>query len=145
MLAAKPSSVVPHWFGECRTVVEGLRAASPPRAGPVAIGIAGFAAGLRQHAMHLAAMMRLVVEHMRDQKPCRLVHFPLDRARVIGELACERCGVEPVRPVDHDRIERLALALELVPVAMERHGFGNAAVGTWRAGKAAHPDAIGPE
>jgi hypothetical protein len=30
------------------------------------IGIAGFAAGLRQHAMHLAAMMRLMVEHMRD-------------------------------------------------------------------------------
>src|SRR5215467_7458757 len=95
MLAAKPSSVVPHWFGACRTVVEGLRAASPPRAGRSLgrqerqIGIAGFAAGLRQHAMHLAAMMRLVVEHMRDQKPCRLVHFPLDRAGVIGELERE--------------------------------------------------------
>src|SRR3984893_12540594 len=109
------------------------------------IGIAGFAAGLRQHAMHLAAMMRLMVEHMGDQKPCRLVHLRLDGAGVIGELACERRGVEPVRPVDHDRIERLALALELVPIAMKRHGFGNAAVGMRRAGKAAHPDAIGPE
>src|SRR6516162_2603631 len=109
------------------------------------IGIAGFAAGLCQHAMHLAAMMRLVVEHMRDQKPCRLAQFPLGRAGVIGELACERRGVEPVRPVDHDRVERLALALELVPVAIERHGFGNAAVGAGRAGKAAHPDAVGPE
>src|SRR6516164_8354950 len=109
------------------------------------IGIAGFAAGLRQHAMDLAAMMRLMVEHMRDQKPCRLVQFPLDGAGVIGELARERRGVEPVRPADHDRIERLALALQLVPVAMERHGFGNSAVGAGCAGKAAHPDAIGPE
>ena len=34
----------------------------------------GLAASLRQHAMHLAAMMGLVIEHVRDQKPLRLVH-----------------------------------------------------------------------
>src|SRR5262249_26487765 len=95
--------------------------------------------------MHLAAMVRLVVEHMRDQKPFRLAQLPLGRAGVIGEFALKRSGVEPVRPVDHDRIESLALALQLVPVAMERYRFRNAAVGVGRAGKAAHPDAIGPE
>src|SRR5215813_13219633 len=109
------------------------------------IGIAGFAARLRQHAMHLAAMVRLMVEHMRDQEPFRLAQFPLDGAGVIGEFARKRRGVEPVRPVDDHYIESLALALQLVPVAMERHGFGNAAVGAGRAGKPAHPDAIGPQ
>src|SRR5215813_1241293 len=109
------------------------------------IGIAGLAARLRQHAMHLATMMRLVVEHVSDEEPFRFAQFAFGRAGVIGEFARKRSGVEPVRPVDHDRIESLALALQLVPVAMERYRFRNAAVGAGRAGKAAHPDAIGPE
>jgi hypothetical protein len=36
------------------------------------IGIARLAAGLRQHRMHLTAMMGLMVEEVRDQLPARL-------------------------------------------------------------------------
>src|SRR5215472_10505718 len=109
------------------------------------IGITGPAARLRQHAMHLAAMMGLVIEHMRDQKPLRLAQVRFDRTGEIRELAGQRCRIEPVRPVDHDGIGGFALALQVVPFGIKRYGFGNAAAGGHRPGKAAHPDAISPK
>src|SRR5262249_43826389 len=69
----------------------------------------------------------------------------LDRSGKPGEVFGERAGVEPVRPVDNDRIESRPLVLQVAPVGMERHGFGNAARRLRRAGEAAHPDAVGPE
>src|SRR5262249_40330095 len=80
-----------------------------------------------------------------DEEPFRFAQFAFGRAGVIGEFARKRSGVEPVRPVDHDRIESLALALQLVPVAMERYRFRNAAVGAGRAGKATPSDPHGPK
>src|SRR5262249_7717758 len=109
------------------------------------IGIAGLAASLRQHAMHLAAMMGLMIEHMRDRKPSRFRHVRLDRARVISEFAGEPCRVEPIRPVDHDCVEGFALPLQVFPIAIKRYRFRNAARGDGRAGEAAHPNAISPE
>ena len=44
------------------------------------VGVVRLAAGLRQHAVHLAAMVRLVIEHVRDQQPFRLGDLAL-RAR----------------------------------------------------------------
>src|SRR5205814_1971675 len=35
------------------------------------VGGMRLAAGLRQHAVHLSAMMRLMIEHMRDELPSR--------------------------------------------------------------------------
>src|SRR6185503_16117966 len=35
------------------------------------VGVLRLAAGLRQHAVHLAAMMRLMIEHVGDQQPFR--------------------------------------------------------------------------
>src|SRR5437763_2125832 len=95
--------------------------------------------------MHLAAMMGLVIEHVRDQKPFRLAQVRFDRTGVIRELAGEGRSIESVRPVAHDGIEGFALALQVLPVSIKRYGFGNSAAGRWRVGRAVHPDAVSPK
>src|SRR5207302_9131772 len=106
------------------------------------VSIAGLAARLREHAMHLSAMMCLVIEHVRDQNPFWFAQVRLDRAGVIREFACQRCSVETVRPVDDDRIEGFTLVFQLAPIVIQRDRFGDAATRRWHAGKATHPDAI---
>src|SRR5262249_47108475 len=108
-------------IGFCSAVRCGSQARSgrdegPPRARPLRrrerqVGIAGLAAGLGQHAMHLAAMMGLVVEHVRDQQPFRLVDLGLDRTGEIRELAGKRVRFEPVGPIDDYPVEGRAFAL----------------------------------
>ena len=90
-------------------------------------------------------MMRLVIEHVRDQKPARLAHLCFDGAGIIGELAIERCWIETIGPFDHGRIERGSLVFQVGPIGVKRHRFRDTARGLRRAGEPAHPDAIGPE
>ena len=91
------------------------------------IGVGRLAAGLRQQAMDLAAMMGLVIEHMGDQHPARLGQVALRRA------ANSRCD----RPASHAgstasaqpmiaRIEARALLLQGVPIGIERDRFRDA-------------------
>src|SRR5262245_66459733 len=95
--------------------------------------------------MHLAAMMRLMIEHMGDEKPYWLAQLGLGRAGIPGQIAFEGSDAQSIGPVDHDGVERRALALQVVPVAIERHRFRNAALRAGRAGEPAHPDAIRPQ
>src|SRR5258708_2493928 len=96
------------------------------------IGIAGLATDLRQHAMHLAAMMGLVIEHVRDQQPLRLADFGLPRAGKPGEVAVERGGVEGLPPVEDCGAEISALALKVCPVPVGRNRLRKAAPRTRR-------------
>src|ERR1700754_1494805 len=64
------------------------------------VGIAGLAPRLRQHAMHLAAMMGLVIEHVGEQKPFRPADLGLDRSREPGEIAGHHIVVELFRPTE---------------------------------------------
>ncbi len=109
------------------------------------IGIVRFGSRLRQHAMHLTTVMGLVIEHVRHQEPLRFAQLGFCRARIPGQLVGEPSRVEAIGPIDNHRIERLAFALERVPVGIERHRFRDAA---WRAGdpgEAAHPGTVAPE
>src|SRR3954468_9466754 len=109
------------------------------------VGVARLAASLRQHAMHLAAMMGLVIEHVGDRKPLRLGHLRLHRPGVPRELPCERGTVDPLGPREHSRIEGCAFMLQIVPVIVDRYRFGDATVRLGSAGEPMHPDAIRPQ
>src|SRR4051812_28339665 len=51
------------------------------------VGVVRLAAGLRQQAVHLAAMVRLMIEHVRHGDPLRLDHVALRCAGEVGEIA----------------------------------------------------------
>jgi hypothetical protein len=48
--------------------------------------------------VNLAAMMRLMIEDMRDQQPFRLGQIALRRAGIIGEIAGKRAVVDCIGP-----------------------------------------------
>src|SRR2546428_2312654 len=101
----------------CMMLSAGAEAARSRHRHERQVGVAGFASRLREHAMHLATMMRLMIEHVRDQQPSRLADFRFDGAGIIAELAGERGRVESIGPFDHDRVECRPLALQIVPLA----------------------------
>src|SRR2546423_696692 len=103
------------------------------------------AAGLRQHAVYLPAMVRLMIEHVRDELPSRLGEVAFHGARIVSEVAVQPGGIKPIRPHDHRLIERGALAPQSVPVGIHRDRLGNAALRPRNVGEPAHPDAIAPQ
>src|SRR4029077_19820893 len=80
------------------------------------IGIVRLATGLRQHAVHLAAMMRLVIEQLGDQQPLWFADVAVDGVGVPGQIALKCRGREIVGPVDDRDVGRGALAPQQVPV-----------------------------
>src|SRR5262249_3808741 len=108
-------------------------------------GISGLTARLSQHAMDLAAMMCLMIEHVRDQDPFWLAEGGLDRTGGIREGAFQPSRIQPGGPIKDNCIEGFTLTLQLAPIVIKRYGFGDAATGEWRAGKTAHPGAIRPK
>src|ERR1043166_3083663 len=109
------------------------------------VGVVRPPARLRQHAVHLAAMVRLVIEHVSHEQPLRPRDVALRAAGVIREIAGEPRAVELVGPREDRLVERGALALETVPVRIERYRARNAALGSRHVGETTHPDTIGPE
>src|SRR3954452_1432516 len=87
------------------------------------VGAVRLAARLRQHAVHLPAMVRLMIEQMREQHPFRFGDLALLRARIPGEIAVKVRRIELVRPCDHRLVEFGALALQSIPFGIERDGF----------------------
>src|SRR6266852_4776138 len=109
------------------------------------VGVGRLAAGLREHAVHLAAMVRLMIEHVHDELPFRLGQLALGGARVPGKVARQPVRIELVGPADHRRVEGVALALEAAPLGIERDRSRDAALGRRHVGReAAHPDAVCP-
>src|SRR5215475_14053113 len=84
------------------------------------VGVVRLAAGLRQHAVHLAAMVGLVIEEVHDEHVLRLRHLAPGGERVPGEIAGEPFRLDAVGPGDDRAVDRGALALERVPVRVER-------------------------
>src|SRR5262252_8670043 len=62
------------------------------------IGVAGLLAGGGDHRVRLAAMMRLVIEEMRDQEAARQAQVLLRRLAEPGQVAGEPCVVDAFRP-----------------------------------------------
>src|SRR6516165_4224803 len=75
------------------------------------IGVRRSAAGLGQHAMDLAAMVGLMVEHVGDQNPTRLGDFAADGAGEIGLFGGEPIRLDTIGPGNHDPVELRALRL----------------------------------
>src|SRR6185295_9907635 len=80
------------------------------------VGVARPAAGLREHAVYLAAMMGLVIEEMRHQGPDRVAHLPVGGEREPGEVAGKPSRLKLAGPGDDGVVEFRALALERLPV-----------------------------
>src|SRR4029077_11129991 len=68
------------------------------------IGIVRLAAGLCQHAVHLAPMMRLMVEERRTEPPRRLCDVPVHGIGMPGQIAAKRPRLEAVGPADDRRV-----------------------------------------
>src|SRR4051812_12948892 len=126
----------------CSSVVTSLIASLRQRR---QIGGMRLAARLREHAVHLPAMVRLMIEHVREQHPFRFGDLALLRARIPGKIAVKVRRIELVRPCDHRLVEFGALALEPIPFGIERDGFRDSRVWLRYIGEAAHPDLIAPE
>ena len=96
--------------------------------------------------MRLAAMMGLVVEHVRHQSPRRLGRGAGFGDILPGEVACQPVAGEAGGPTEDGLVEGGALGFQLVPIAvvwaLALIVFGGDGRG---ACKPAHPDSVGPE
>src|SRR5204863_7519242 len=109
------------------------------------IGSTRLCAALGKHAVHLAAMVCLVVEHVRHEQARGLGYLALGGTGEPGEVSFQPGGIELLGPADDDLVERRALALQVLPALVHVERVGDpGCLGPRRAGEAAHPDLVTP-
>src|SRR5690348_9222113 len=109
------------------------------------VGVRGALAQRRDEGMGLTAMMRLVIEEMRDQQAARQRDLALRRAAEPGQALIEPGLGDAPPPAFDCLIRRVSKALQLREILDPQRALLQAALRLFPIGEARHPLAVAPE
>ena len=95
--------------------------------------------------MHLAAMVRLMIEHMRDQDPARPRPLALGGSGIVSLVGAKPGVVDRAGPIEDFFVKTRTLGFQFFPVRKKRTRFRDADRRPRQIGEAAHPALIAPQ